>query len=138
MPEALHINGSASLENLPEITGKVLSTAAACGLNTKQLGELELSVEEAIVNICNYAHEGREGELEIITDTDANGRLVVQIIDNGVAFDPLSVPDPDLTVDIADRPIGGLGIFLIKKLMDDVRYRRENNRNILELVIAPK
>ena len=138
MPEAMHINCSASLKSLPEITGKVLATAATCGLNKKQLGELELSVEEAIVNICSYAHEGSDGELEIIADTDPDGRLVVQIIDNGIAFDPLSVPEPDLTVDIADRPIGGLGVFLIKKMMDLVRYRREDGKNILELIIAPK
>ena len=138
MPEALHITCSASLENLPEIMGKLLVTAADCGLSKAELGELELSVEEAIVNVCNYAHKENDGELELIADTGPDGRLAVQIIDNGVAFDPLSAPEPDLTVDIADRQIGGLGVFLIKKLMDDVSYRRENNKNILELIIAPK
>lgn len=138
MTEALIIKYSATLENLSEISSKVLSAAADRGLNKKQLNDLELSLEEAIVNICNYASEGRDGKLEVIVDTDKDGRIVVQVIDNGIAFDPLSIPDPDLTVDIADRPIGGLGIFLIRNLMDDVKYRRENNKNILELIITPE
>jgi anti-sigma regulatory factor (Ser/Thr protein kinase) len=62
-------------------------------------------------------------------------RLIIEIIDSGIPFDITSLPDPNITADADQRKIGGLGAFLIKKMVDEVRYRRENNRNILSLII---
>lgn len=138
MPFKLRIKCSASMENLADVVSKVLLTAENCGLNNKRTGELELAFEEALVNVFNYAYPGTTGNIEIIAHNDKKNRFIVQIIDDGKPFDPLTAPEPDLDKDIADRQIGGLGIFLIKKLMDDVKYRREKNRNILELIVNPE
>ncbi|HSB04077.1 MAG TPA: ATP-binding protein, partial [Thermodesulfobacteriota bacterium] len=62
-------------------------------------------------------------------------RFVIEIIDRGVPFDVTAIPDPDVTAGIPERETGGLGIFFMKKVMDDVRYRRENDRNLLTLII---
>jgi serine/threonine-protein kinase RsbW len=61
--------------------------------------------------------------------------MIIEIIDSGVPFDVTSLTDPDLTADVGERKIGGLGIFLVKKMVDEVKYRREIDRNILTLTI---
>jgi serine/threonine-protein kinase RsbW len=135
MPEKLRIKCSVSLETLTGIIGQVLAVAVDCGLNKTRLGELELALEEILVNILNHANTKNDNNVEIAASVDDDNSFVLQVIDDGMPFDPLAEPDPDLNVDIVDRPIGGLGIFLVKQLMDDVRYRRENEQNILELII---
>ena len=62
-------------------------------------------------------------------------RFVVELIDEGVPFDPLAVEDPDMRAGVVDRPIGGLGIFLVRRVMDEVAYLRDGSRNVLKLVI---
>jgi anti-sigma regulatory factor (Ser/Thr protein kinase) len=61
--------------------------------------------------------------------------LIIEIIDSGMPFDMTSLPNPDITSDISERKIGGVGVFLIKKMVDEVQYRRENDQNILSLII---
>lgn len=94
---------------------------------------LRLVVEEIVVNIVNYAYpEGVDGELNVsITANDAEITLV--FADSGTPFDPLAKDDPDTTLGIDERPIGGLGIFLVKQMMDTVTYRYENGCNILTM-----
>ena len=83
-------------------------------------------------NIASYAYEGGEGKAEIqIFKTDDEITLV--FTDEGIAFDPLAKEDPDVTLSAEDRPIGGLGIFIVKKSMDDVSYKRENGKNVLTI-----
>ena len=72
----------------------------------------------------------------ILINCNANdNHFIIEIIDSGIPFDMSSLSDPDVTADVDHRKIGGLGVFLIKKLKDEVRYRRENNQNILNLII---
>lgn len=94
---------------------------------------LRLVVEEIVVNIVNYAYpEGLDGELNVsITANDTEITLVFS--DSGTPFDPLAKDDPDTTLGIDERPIGGLGIFLVKQMMDTVTYRYENGCNILTM-----
>ena len=66
------------------------------------------------------------------------GRFIIEIIDSGIPFDVTATPDPDVTAGIQEREPGGLGIFFMKKMMDEVRYRRENDRNILTLIIQKR
>lgn len=87
------------------------------------------------MNVFNYAYKGKEGEVEIICKIEEDSAFVIEILDTGLAFNPLTISDPDTKEDIDRRQIGGLGIFLIKKLTDDFRYRREDNKNIQELVV---
>ena len=128
----------AQIESLPPSLEFVLSCARACGLPEPLMNSVELSVEEIIVNVCDYAYPGKQGEVGIVCAglrEDSGDSFAVEISDRGIPFDVLSAPVPDISAAIQDRPIGRLGIFLVRKLMDDVRYRHENGRNIVTLVI---
>ncbi len=94
--------------------------------------KIRLSIEEAVENIVRYAYEGGAGYLEAATSLD-NGMLTVSLTDSGTPFDPLAKPDPDITLSAEDRPIGGLGIFLCKQLMDDIYYNYKDGCNILTM-----
>ena len=94
--------------------------------------KIRLSVEEAVENVVRYAYEGGIGWLEAGCELDDCGvMLSVELRDAGVAFNPLELPEPDINASVEDRKIGGLGIFLCKKMMDIVEYRYENGCNIL-------
>jgi len=97
--------------------------------------QIDLVLEELIVNTVNYGYDDdarHEIEVTLTSDEDV---FTVEIIDDGHAFNPLSdAPEPDLDAGIEDRPIGGLGIHLMRVMMDDVHYRREQNQNHLTLI----
>jgi anti-sigma regulatory factor (Ser/Thr protein kinase) len=94
---------------------------------------LNLVMEEALTNVIFYAYEeGDKKEIEIDFDYAGN-QLDIKIIDGGKPFDPTKKPDPDINLSVEDRPIGGLGIFLIRKIMDEVRYERVGQRNVLSM-----
>jgi len=126
----------ARLEYLQKILDLVASCARDQGFDQKKILEIELAAEEALVNIFNYAYKGREGDVEIICKLDNNEKFIIEITDSGEPFNVLSVADPDIHADISERQPGGLGVFLMKKLMDDVQYRYEGNKNILRLIIS--
>ena len=97
--------------------------------------QVDLVLEELIVNTVNYGYDDdarHEIEVTLTSDEDV---FTVEIIDDGHAFNPLKdAPEPDLDAGIEDRPIGGLGIHLMRVMMDDVHYRREENKNHLTLI----
>lgn len=132
--ETKTIHCRAIVGNLAAVTEFVEECADRFGLDTKKKFGLLIAVEEAFVNICSYAYPDGEGEAEFSCGVDGTA-LVLEIADNGSPFDVLSLPDPDTTLDIMERGIGGLGVYFIRKLMDDVSYRRENGRNILRLAL---
>jgi len=125
----------AVLENLDTFIGFVHSGAVSFGLSDKRILEVELALEEALVNVFQNAYPGGDGLVEVrVGSRDAKG-LVIEIIDEGVPFDPLARPDPDVTQGIEERQIGGLGIFLVKDMIDHVEYRREGTKNVLTFLI---
>ena len=130
----LNIKLPAKLENLARWMNGVSECAREQGFDQKKIGKIELALEEALVNICNYAYPEEPGDVEVNCQED-DSRFIIEIIDSGNPFDMTSLPAPDLPSSIEERKIGGLGIFLIKKMVDDVRYRREGNFNILKLTI---
>jgi anti-sigma regulatory factor (Ser/Thr protein kinase) len=107
------------------------------GVGRKRLSEIELAMEEILVNIFNYAYPERQGEVEITCGFDDGGGLQVEVSDQGIPFNILSRGDPDLQGGVAERAIGGLGVFFVKQLIPAVRYRREGGLNILTLPIDP-
>lgn len=125
----------AVLDNLRTFMEFVASNAREQGLDNKRVSELELAVEEAYVNICEHAYKGGKGDMEILCLREGSGKFVVELRDAGEPFNLLEHQDPDITLDLLDRKIGGLGIMFMKNLMDDVRYRREDDKNIISLVI---
>jgi len=96
--------------------------------------KLRLSIEEAVENVVRYAYEGGIGWLEVGTNLDHDSLiLTVELRDAGVPFNPLEVPDPDVTLLAEDRKIGGLGIYLCKKMMDTLNYKYEEGNNVLTM-----
>ena len=94
--------------------------------------KVRLSVEEAVVNVVNYAYSGGIGWMEAGTQLDPDGvELSITLRDAGVPFNPLGQDDPDITASVEDRKVGGLGIFLCKNLMDSIEYRFEDGCNVL-------
>lgn len=94
--------------------------------------KIRLCIEEVVENIVSYAYKDGNGFVEVGTRID-NGVLEISFKDAGVRFNPLEKEDPDITLAIEDRPIGGLGIFLCKQMMDDIRYSYENGENRLTM-----
>ncbi len=101
--------------------------------NVKTLMQIDLAVEEIFVNIAHYAYTDG-GDVRITCDVDGNPPvLTITFTDSGRKFDPLAKPDPDVTAGVEERGIGGLGIFLTKKYMDNVKYSYTDAQNVLTL-----
>lgn len=96
--------------------------------------KIRLCSEEAVTNIVYYAYEGGNGFLDVVTEAE-NGCFSITLVDAGIPFDPLSNPDPDITLSAEERHIGGLGIFLCKQMMDEVSYSYKDGCNILNMKI---
>ena len=123
----------ACIDSLPRGLALVVECATAAGFPPHRIMEIELAVEEALANICLYAYPDSSGEVEVRCMRDETRHFAIELIDAGIPFDMLARPAPDFTVDAAQRPIGGLGIPLIRALMDNTTYHREGARNILRL-----
>lgn len=95
----------------------------------------ELSLEELFMNVAMHGSAGSDTPRTVVLALHAAGSTVTAVIeDDGIAFDPLNAPPPDLDSDIEDRPIGGLGVYLVKEMMDQVDYARADGRNRVTLV----
>ena len=123
----------ARIDSLPRGLALVVECATAAGFPPQRVMEIELAVEEALANICLYAYPDSSGEVEVRCMQDETRHFSIELIDSGIPFDMLARPAPDFTVDAAQRPIGGLGIPLIRALMDNATYHREGAQNILRL-----
>jgi anti-sigma regulatory factor (Ser/Thr protein kinase) len=134
MQTVLNMKLPAKLENLRRWMNGVSECAREQGFDEKKIGKIELALEEALVNICKYSYPDELGDAEVSCKQD-NRRFIIEIVDSGIPFDMTSLPAPDVTSSIEERKIGGLGIFLIKKMVNEVGYRREGNLNILELTM---
>lgn len=116
--------------NLGSLASFVSGCARAQGMAPERTGELQVALEEAFVNICRYAYAEGPGDVEVNFFSEG-GNAVIEIIDSGMPFDITAQELPDITAEIHERRIGGLGCLLIRKLMDRVVYRREDGKNIL-------
>ena len=126
---------NASLDSLEEIRAFILERAEEI-LPPPRVLHLDLAVEEIVVNICSYAYEIPPGEVTVCL-SEGEGTFAVDFLDNGVPFDPLSMQEPDVTRPLEERQKGGLGILLVRRVMDEVHYRREGGRNVLRIVMNP-
>ena len=103
------------------------------GVDMETTMSLNLAMEEAVVNVMDYAYpKGTEGSVNIEARLD-DGDITFVIIDSGIPFDPTAKEDADTTLPLDERNIGGLGIFLTRQIMDEIEYERNNDRNILTL-----
>ncbi|MGD8695154.1 MAG: ATP-binding protein [Syntrophobacterales bacterium] len=124
----------ADISNLRDFVEFVSRCAEEQGVSPGRITEIGVATEEVLVNICSYAYQDQVGEVKITCLLDDESRFIIEFEDTGIPFDVHRLDAPDLTDDIAERQVGGLGVFIIKELMDEVKYRREDNKNILRLV----
>ena len=100
----------------------------------KSQTELELAVEEIFINIANYAYGTGTGEADIHIEIEGDPKqAVITLRDQGMPYNPLEKEDPDITLSAEERDIGGLGIFLTRKTMDEVHYEYRDGSNILTM-----
>ena len=124
----------AKVDNLSRALAFVDETLEELSCPMKIQMQLDVAVEELFVNIASYAYAPGTGDAVIRIETEGEPPSVsVTFIDSGVPYDPLAKPDPDITLSAMDREIGGLGIFMVKKSMDDMRYQRKDGKNILTI-----
>ena len=130
--ESLTLN--CDIARIPELNDFIMSVTNKLGMNPVTIGQVQLAVEEAVVNVMNYAYPvSKNGFVSIKALSDGH-ELRLVIIDSGVAFDPTIREKADVTLSVEERPIGGLGIFLVRELMDSVNYERVDGRNILMMI----
>lgn len=124
----------ASTEHLAEVRDFVASHAENIGLNQKIISEIRLAVDEAYTNIIKHAYSNNSTEkvnIEIGSDDD---QLWITLIDSGKSFDPESYREPDLMKRIKEKKRGGMGVYLIRKVMDHVQYNRKGESNEIRMV----
>lgn len=121
------------VRGVPSLANFIDEVCEEASLDMATAMQVNLAIEEAVVNVMDYAYpSGTEGEVVVETKIE-NGKLQFVITDHGVAFDPTAKAEVDTTLPAEERSIGGLGIHLIRKIMDDVKYERVNDMNILTL-----
>jgi len=121
------------IATIPQLNEFIDTVAEEVGLDMSLTMSLNLALEEAVVNVMDYAYsEGQRGDVDIEVTADQQW-LTFVISDTGIAFDPTAKEDVDTTLSAEERPIGGLGIFLVRQLMDVIDYKREGDKNVLTL-----
>ncbi len=124
----------AAVERLDEVLAFIDAELEARDCPMKAQMQIDVAAEEMFVNIASYAYAPGHGEALIQIETDPDTRVFsVTLIDSGIPYDPLKKADPDVTLSAEERGIGGLGIYMVKKSMDAVSYRRENGQNIFRM-----
>jgi sigma-B regulation protein RsbU (phosphoserine phosphatase) len=121
------------INTVPQLNDFIDGFSLEAGLDMSMTMSLNLALEEAVVNVMTYAYApDTQGELTLEAVAD-KGVVTFILTDTGVPFDPTAKEDADTTLGIEDRPIGGLGIFLVRQLMDVVDYQRVDGQNVLTL-----
>jgi anti-sigma regulatory factor (Ser/Thr protein kinase) len=124
----------AKIENLDEVLAFVDGILESHECPIKIQMQMDIAVEEIFVNIAHYAYAPNTGKATISATFDAKSRVIsFSFIDSGVPFDPLQKKDPDISQKLEDRKIGGLGIYMVKQSMDNVRYENRDGLNILTI-----
>ena len=123
----------ASIEKLPEVLEFAEEQMNKADCPMKVVIQVNIALEEIFVNVAHYAYPDGAGAAKIGIEA-GDGKVTVRIEDNGFPFDPLEHSDPDVTLSIEERGIGGLGIYMVKQSMDEVTYSYENGKNVLTFV----
>jgi anti-sigma regulatory factor (Ser/Thr protein kinase) len=124
----------ARYDRIKQICSFVVDAANVAGLDESSTFQCQIAVDEACTNIIEHGYEGEDrGRIEVICNTNP-GVLKIELLDQAPPFDPETVPEPELGAPLEDMKIGGLGIYFMKKMMDDVSFSRENGMNRLALL----
>lgn len=124
----------AVLENIDTVTDFVDARLEELDCSMKVMAQINVAVDELFSNIARYAYQPETGSATVRVEVTENPlEVVITFMDHGVPYDPLKKADPDVTLSADERKIGGLGIFLVKKTMDDVKYEYRDGQNILKI-----
>ena len=124
----------ARYDRIKQICSFVVDAANVAGLDESSTFQCQIAVDEACTNIIEHGYEGEDkGRIEVICNTNP-GVLKIELLDQAPPFDPDTVPEPELGAPLEDIKIGGLGIYFMKKMMDDVSFSRESGTNRLALL----
>jgi serine/threonine-protein kinase RsbW len=133
MDQSSEISIGSDIAEIPEISARLETAMRLHGFSDEDILDTQLAVEEAITNVIVHGYNG-PGEIITVSIQASPNRVEIQITDSAPRFDPLSLPEPDLDSDVEDRQIGGLGVYLIRQVMDEISYRYEKGNNILVLI----
>ena len=137
MPTAARVTESrtevmADAAQLPQLTAFVQQFWSSAELPPGGSMAFELALEEVFMNVVMHGAKGRSCRVEVCLALGADS-VTMTVEDDGPGFDPLSLPPPDVTTSLAERPVGGLGVFLVRQMMDDVSYARVAHHNQLRM-----
>ena len=125
---------AATVENIDVVTDFVNEQLEALDCPMKAQMQIDIAIDELFGNIAHYAYSPNVGEATVRVEVlEEPLSVVISFIDGGIPYDPLSAQDPDTTLAAEERAIGGLGIFMVKKSMDEITYRYEGGKNILTI-----
>lgn len=124
----------ATVENIEKVTEFVNSQLEEIDCPIKARMQIDIAIDELFGNIAHYAYNPETGPATVRVEvTEAPISVVVTFIDHGIPYDPLKNDDPDVTLSAEERAIGGLGIFMVKKTMDEITYEYKDGQNILRI-----
>lgn len=124
----------ATVENIEKVTNFVDEQLQSFNCPMKVQMQLDIAIDELFSNIAHYAYNPETGPATVRVEVEENPlAVVITFIDNGVPYDPLAKADPDITKSADEREIGGLGIYMVKKSMDDIAYEYREGQNILRI-----
>ena len=128
----MELTVQASIDHLAAVTAFVDEQLEGMDCPMRAQMQIDVAIDELFTNIAYYAYAPSTGEATIRVEK-IDGGVTLTFIDSGVAYNPLEQKEPDVTLSAEERQVGGLGIFLVKKTMDDMTYRREDGKNILTI-----
>lgn len=125
---------AATVENIEVVTDFVNQQLEELACPMKAQMQINIAIDELFSNIAHYSYNPEIGQATVRVEVIENPLAVsITFIDNGVPYDPLSKEDPDLTLSAEERQIGGLGIYMVKKSMDEITYEYKDGQNILSI-----
>lgn len=128
-------NISAKIEELHPLLEWIRHALHSMPLSSSRLGQIELAAEEVFVNIIEHGYKKKEGQVEVVVDILSKTHAELSFKDWAPPFNPLEVKEKERGLDLDKEPIGGLGISLVRKIVDEIRYTRQKDANLLTLVI---
>ena len=124
----------AAIENIPAVTAFVEEQLEQYNCPMKAQMQIDIAIDELFSNIAQYAYTPKTGKATVRMEVTENPMaVVISFIDNGIPYDPLAKADPNVSLPADERQIGGLGIFMVKKSMDEINYEYKNGQNILTI-----
>jgi serine/threonine-protein kinase RsbW len=120
--------------NVQEIVSYVTGLAAEVGVPPEKVVRLDLAIEEWATNVCRYAYRGGDGSVWVAVRREGP-TLVVELSDDGSPFDPTAAAEPDVSVPLSERSPGGLGLLLMRRMVDELSYRRDGHRNVVTFAV---